>query len=841
MASSRTASNAPSLHRRTLSAPTPTIEVEDVSHPLTSAEELDDEPIDAPPIRAKTIGPGPVPSAQQSQYQHHQKHLQGVAWRKKWDKDHNPFKDGRVLIVDLLSRDQSSDKKRQTQAHELGSLTELNNFYTNKDKKTPCLRIVHVQNSPWARDFLFRKYGIANPEDPVYRRQMGNAFSKWAMYEKPQRRAGRPVLNARAFRIDKSPMRNVWRTGFGADYLRYFTPGHIGADEEEGGDSRVSDFKLLELDKWMGAEGDESYPSHGFDVYVQRLSVYIQRNMENAGLVNEDWNYESNQFGPRDSEEIERAEQANNVEDNEEADMKTQNGAWKKHRDQFDNGTTLVVFESSHSNLARDTLIEARAEIEKKWRRLFMDLPRDDFENDSDLALECIDVALKYVFAAVLESWQKFLAKCEEHVDILEEKIYENPADESRAPELWANQNLWLKVEKLLYVQMEAVDSLRQYMRELAMEVREFAHDIPEQFKRVEVLIEEELTKPTASLNDLLYKSVQIRDSRHSLQLGTSMWRLSWITFIFLPLTFISGFFGMNVDLFQPDGGYPSIKWYFIVSVVMLILVICGVYLLRNSLNLRREDPLRRGTFEGIYYQFAQDHPNLWSRNGPRNWVRPKGAFSRVKWMLLCHWYSAKAVRAQPLVDINEMGLAARIKHRFAKKWLGEIHVHPDDELSAAERAEADGDFGAVMELISVATPVAAADGDPTIAARLGDTALRRILVSRKEGSRSSSGSPRRGAYRRSSPSGRSGARTPSRGRSGSPMSDGMVCEEDEDSRRNDELAEDDGNWERGRIAAEERRERERRREEPTTEGASALLAIPATNRQVLTRSDPRA
>src|SRR5437762_95797 len=40
-----------------------------------------------------------------------------------------------------------------------------------------------------------------------------------------------------------------------------------------------------------------------------------------------------------------------------------------------------------------------------------------------------------------------------------------------------------------------------------------------------------------------------------------SMWRLSWITFIFLPLTFIVGFFGMNVDVFAKD---PSIKWHLI-------------------------------------------------------------------------------------------------------------------------------------------------------------------------------------------------------------------------------------------------------------------------------------
>ena len=40
--------------------------------------------------------------------------------------------------------------------------------------------------------------------------------------------------------------------------------------------------------------------------------------------------------------------------------------------------------------------------------------------------------------------------------------------------------------------------------------------------------------------------------------LNESLWRLSWITFIFLPLTFITGIFGMNVDTFAHN---PSIKW----------------------------------------------------------------------------------------------------------------------------------------------------------------------------------------------------------------------------------------------------------------------------------------
>jgi Mg2+ and Co2+ transporter CorA len=67
-----------------------------------------------------------------------------------------------------------------------------------------------------------------------------------------------------------------------------------------------------------------------------------------------------------------------------------------------------------------------------------------------------------------------------------------------------------------------------------------------------------------------MYKSVSIRDSRQSLELNASLWRLSWITFIFLPLTFLVGFFGMNVNIFE---NYPSVKYYFITAVPLVSLL----------------------------------------------------------------------------------------------------------------------------------------------------------------------------------------------------------------------------------------------------------------------------
>ncbi|KAI1396308.1 hypothetical protein F4819DRAFT_491654 [Hypoxylon fuscum] len=70
--------------------------------------------------------------------------------------------------------------------------------------------------------------------------------------------------------------------------------------------------------------------------------------------------------------------------------------------------------------------------------------------------------------------------------------------------------------------------------------------------------IERILANPTSNLNDVVYKRVAIQDACYSLQLNMSLWRLSWVTFIFLPLTFIATLFGMNVDLLSDN---PSFKW----------------------------------------------------------------------------------------------------------------------------------------------------------------------------------------------------------------------------------------------------------------------------------------
>jgi len=87
-----------------------------------------------------------------------------------------------------------------------------------------------------------------------------------------------------------------------------------------------------------------------------------------------------------------------------------------------------------------------------------------------------------------------------------EDKIYENPADESRAPELWTDSDLWLKVEKLMYIHLNVVKEMRNMTKEVAGEDPQegwFA-PTPGEFERLASLVQEDLIKPTANLSDMV-------------------------------------------------------------------------------------------------------------------------------------------------------------------------------------------------------------------------------------------------------------------------------------------------------------------------------------------------
>ncbi|KAI8938981.1 hypothetical protein NX059_004825 [Plenodomus lindquistii] len=750
-----TSSSGPGLHR-SRSDPPPPITVEDMETghgPLPSpspskmdppkaftgysrpAFYRDDDTDDAPQL----LHDG---SARKPSLGHRRKHSPNLEWHQKWSPE--SWQSGRVLLIDYVDRAHSPHGKMKIIAQEFWTIDSLRRFYRKEDLSAQAaLRVIHVQNAPWATRFLLRKFNIDASDDLV-----GTTFGRWASYDKPQLRGGKAVLNGRTFRAQRDPWRGIARTAFSADYLKHY-PRDTVHDKIHG------QKPMMELNHYNA----DDQPVYGYDVYVQRLSVYVQLSDGTPGqAVDPDI---PNPYNEEAYEEYQRLKKSyGNVDANEHREM------YVPKLRTLDNGNTIILFENSVSRSVKDTLVGARQELESRWRRLTFYLPRSEIDNDEDLATACMDFILKDIFKAIAYSWDKFLAVCETHVSILEDKIYENPADESRAPELWKNSAQWLKCERLIYIHADISLETRTYLHELfGSDPRPdgslWLGNAPDDIDKLTGQWERDIVGPTTALSDLMYKSVGIRDSRHSLQLGLSMWRLSWITFIFLPLTFTVGFFGMNVDTFAEN---PDIKWWFVVSIPVLIVVLVLWYAVKHNLSSQRQNPLRRGVYEALYYEFSTEQPRLWSRSGPREDVVPVGWWGGFRWWLMVRWFGQEKLvpRYRDGADMDEFGSWSRIKKYLVRRWLNELvimpkapalptsnedsgnggatnngtkteHLLPFKELRASrQNLHNNHSHGAVSEMLSIATPVAIAELDPTAASRMADPQTRRTSASHR-------------------------------------------------------------------------------------------------------------
>lgn len=332
---------------------------------------------------------------------------------------------------------------------------------------------------------------------------------------------------------------------------------------------------------------------------------------------------------------------------------------------------------------------------------------------------------------------------------------------------------------------------MRGYLHELAgADPREdelWLGSAPEDIDKLTGQWERDVVGPTSGLSDLMYKSVGIRDARHSLQLGLSMWRLSWITFIFLPLTFTVGFFGMNVSTFADP--MPNIKWWFITSIPVLLVVIVLWYGVKHNLSSQRQNPLRRGVYEALYHDLATEYSTLWTRKGPRPGVVPVGWWGALRWRLVTRWFGADKLILRANYDpaTEEFGVWSRAKRFLARRWLAQLVVFPVSTLQLQAQHDAhkhhDDNTGssAVADLLSIATPVAIAELDPMAASRM----RARVPVER---------------FRTLSPTRSEGGGSGSEGRPGSGGRSGGVMVEEKGASEDERSGDEEGRERRRRM-----------------------------------------
>ena len=130
----------------------------------------------------------------------------------------------------------------------------------------------------------------------------------------------------------------------------------------------------------------------------------------------------------------------------------------------------------------------------------------------------------------------------------------------------------------------------------------------------------------------------------------------------------------MQVSLFTNT---PSVMWYFVAAIPMMLAVFASWYILKQFLDGARQSPYARGIYEALFQNLATNYPLLWTRTGPRQSIRLSSRLERIKWWLVLYWSTPeKTTDAGPVNNdslFDGLGAWSRIKRRFIQQWTSQI------------------------------------------------------------------------------------------------------------------------------------------------------------------------
>jgi magnesium transporter len=224
------------------------------------------------------------------------------------------------------------------------------------------------------------------------------------------------------------------------------------------------------------------------------------------------------------------------VEDSEHFDQRAK-------IDDYDDFVFIVVYGASPD---RDRLVEVHCFYSE---RFLVTVHRDDCPAFVELRRrydwrhepgEKPSLVLYRVTDGLVNSFFPILSAFDDHIDELEDQIFSDVSDE-QLQEIFRMKRLLVGMRKAVTPQRDAFASLTGRVAELPGFDREDEHyfrDIYDHLIRISDLID--------SYRDLLTGAMDVYLSTVSNRLNAVMKQLTIIATIFLPLTFITGFFGQN-------------------------------------------------------------------------------------------------------------------------------------------------------------------------------------------------------------------------------------------------------------------------------------------------------
>jgi magnesium transporter len=179
---------------------------------------------------------------------------------------------------------------------------------------------------------------------------------------------------------------------------------------------------------------------------------------------------------------------------------------------------------------------------------------------------------LHHILDGLTDGFFPVLSMFDDRVDQLQDEIFAKPTDEQLS-ELFTRKRWLIGVRKVITPQRDLVASLVSGVTDLpgmTREIERYFRDLYDHLIRISDLVD--------SYRDLLTGSMDAYLSTVSNRLNVVMKQLTVIATIFLPLSFLTGFFGQNFAwLIQRIGGLPA---FLVIGLGAELAVVAGMLVL---------------------------------------------------------------------------------------------------------------------------------------------------------------------------------------------------------------------------------------------------------------------
>jgi magnesium transporter len=203
--------------------------------------------------------------------------------------------------------------------------------------------------------------------------------------------------------------------------------------------------------------------------------------------------------------------------------------------------------------------------VDAVWRRL----ERDErvYTNGSDFLCHAI-------LDALVDDYMPVIDQMDDEIEWLEDQVLARPNPEILERILSLKHSV-MAMRRIVGPQREMINRLsRDDFPQIDRQSRIYFRDIYDHLVRIQDL--------TESVRDIVSGAMDIYLNSTSLRLNEVMKALTIVSTIFLPLTFITGLYGMNFVRLYPDIQWPAGFLFVTITCIVIVFVMLAYFRRRN-------------------------------------------------------------------------------------------------------------------------------------------------------------------------------------------------------------------------------------------------------------------